>query len=1233
MEFRVLGPLEARDGDRVLGVGRGKPSALLALLLLNANQVVSADRLIDELWGERPPATASKALQVYVAKLRQALGAELIITRPPGYELRLADEEELDLRRFERLLDAARAMLADGDPRGASALLSEALGLWRGPPLADLAYERFAQPEVMRLDELRLAALEERIEADLALGRHADVVGELERLVAQHPLRERPRGQLMLALYRSGRQAEALDAFQAARRALVEELGIEPGPALHDLQRAILAQDPALGPVARVPADEPPPAEERKLVSVLALDCEPADAAARDPERLRELLDELGDVARDEVTAAGGRLEPEPRGAVLATFGADAAQEDHARRAVHAARAAVAELMRRFGAEVAVRAGVESGEVMVGPEVEGAALGAARRLAARAEPGDVAVGERAAAAAAGSAGRSTVFVGRAAERDLLRVTFDRVVEQGRPHLVAVLGDAGVGKSRFVRELRDPLAEARAWHVGRCPAYGRGITYRPLAEILRAHVGAGESEPAEAVRGRLGERTILGLALGLEPPEPLHPWDARERLGEAWVDLLSELAADGPAVVVVEDLHWAEDALLELLDLAARRAAGALLLLVTARPELLDRSPGWGAGHNASRLWLEPLAGAEAERLLAGLAPGLADPVRRTVLERAEGNPFFLEEALAWVLEHGGVERPPDSVQAVIAARIDLLPAADKRTLQAAAVAGRVFWDGAVRELAGGGSGLGRLEERDFVRRRGVASLGGEREFAFKHALTREVAYASLPLGRRARLHAGVADWLERTGGGRDEDAPLLAHHLAAAAAPGVRDLAWAADEAEGEAVRERAVRWLHRAAELAVARYELDAGLTLLQDALALEPDGPTRMEVWRTVAWARRMRMDVDGFREAAEEALALDPPREVTADILAELAYAGAQPWVWREAPALELVDEWTDRVLALAGAGTRVRGLALTARTIRQQGSERAVADEAVAVAEAVDEPFLLARAYMARIDAARAIDELDESVGWVERSFALGDRLVDPHHREGLLFSAAFTYLRAGRVADARRLAPEHLELAARLAAHHRVHAITHALLPEMAAGDWAALRALSGRAEAAATANLDTPCQFNWRALLMAALGHAQLGEHAEAKRLERLADEVRDVGGAAAKEPALLRLAVVRGDLEAAARLLQEGPGSDLWDFDYAAARLDALAALGDREGVEREAPPALALGGYVEPFALRALGLVREDPGLLARAAERFAAMGLVGHAGGPHQPPPSPVGRGGSS
>jgi eukaryotic-like serine/threonine-protein kinase len=252
MEFRILGPLEALDEGRRVRLGGSRQRALLAVLLLHRGETLTTDRLIDELWGERPPTTAAKTVRVYVSRLRKALAggegdgsAGVVATREHGYELRL-DPERLDAHRFERLVAEGRGELAAGRPGRAAAALEEALSLWRGPPLADLAYEPFAQREIARLDDLRVAALEQLIEAKLALGGHGEVVGQLETLITEHPYRERLRAQLMLALYRSDRQADALQAYQDARRTLVEQLGIEPGERLRELERAILAQDPGL---------------------------------------------------------------------------------------------------------------------------------------------------------------------------------------------------------------------------------------------------------------------------------------------------------------------------------------------------------------------------------------------------------------------------------------------------------------------------------------------------------------------------------------------------------------------------------------------------------------------------------------------------------------------------------------------------------------------------------------------------------------------------------------------------------------------------------------------------------------------------------------------------------------------------------------------------------------------------------------------------------------------------
>jgi DNA-binding SARP family transcriptional activator len=246
-EFRVLGPLEARVGERTLPLGGLKQRELLAALLLEANEVVTRDRLIDELWGAEPPKTAATALQVHVSQLRKALKAdrEILLTRAGGYVIAV-EPDQLDLARFERLATEGKRALADGDAVSALASLRAALDLWHGPPLADLGYERFAQAPITRLEELRLATIEARVEADLALGHHDAIIGDLETLVREHPYRERLRGQLMITLYRSGRQAEALAAYRSGRRLLVDELGIEPGGSLRRLHNAILRHDAAL---------------------------------------------------------------------------------------------------------------------------------------------------------------------------------------------------------------------------------------------------------------------------------------------------------------------------------------------------------------------------------------------------------------------------------------------------------------------------------------------------------------------------------------------------------------------------------------------------------------------------------------------------------------------------------------------------------------------------------------------------------------------------------------------------------------------------------------------------------------------------------------------------------------------------------------------------------------------------------------------------------------------------
>jgi class 3 adenylate cyclase/tetratricopeptide (TPR) repeat protein/DNA-binding winged helix-turn-helix (wHTH) protein len=433
MDFRILGSLEALDEGRRLTLGGSKQRALLGLLLLHVNETLTSDRLIDELWGERPPAGAVKTLQVHVSRLRKTLTTDegddcLIVTRERGYELRL-DPEQLDARRFERLVAEGRGELVAGRPQLAAAAFERALSLWRGAPLVDLAHEQFAQADIGRLEELRIDALEQLIEAKLELGLHGEVIVQLETLIAEHPYRERLRGQLMLALYRSERQADALQAYQDARRTLVDELGIEPGERLRKLEGAVLAQDPALasrapeaGPGSLAPPGDPevkaperlvekvqrargPLEGERKQVTVLFVDIQGSMelAASVDAELWHALLDRFFAIVCEAVHRFEGTVDRFTGDGAMALFGAPIAHEDHARRACHAAlrlRDALAdyeqEVRRDHGLGFPVRMGLNSGEVVVGTVGEdlqmdytavGHTVGLAARMEQLAEPG------------------------------------------------------------------------------------------------------------------------------------------------------------------------------------------------------------------------------------------------------------------------------------------------------------------------------------------------------------------------------------------------------------------------------------------------------------------------------------------------------------------------------------------------------------------------------------------------------------------------------------------------------------------------------------------------------------------------------------------------------------------------------------------------------------------------------------------------------------------------------
>jgi DNA-binding SARP family transcriptional activator len=320
IEFHVLGPLEIVDEGEPVAIGGRKQRMVLAMLLLEAGRVVSSERLIDAVWGEEPPRTATTSLQNSISKLRKQLGAGTLVTRPPGYQLSI-EPEQLDLARCRRLLDEAR----EAEPARRGEILRSALALWRGTALADFADEEFARADAARLEELRLTVLEQRIEADIATGHHPEVVGELEALVAEHPLREQLRAQLMQSLYRSGRQAEALSCYQEARKALVDELGLEPSPALQSLHGAILRQELPLDVQAPVgPGDDHfgevlEAIASSRVVPVVGADCSQLARALAD----RFGLESDGDLTRIsqyvEVTRGSGPLYDELHSLLEAT--------------------------------------------------------------------------------------------------------------------------------------------------------------------------------------------------------------------------------------------------------------------------------------------------------------------------------------------------------------------------------------------------------------------------------------------------------------------------------------------------------------------------------------------------------------------------------------------------------------------------------------------------------------------------------------------------------------------------------------------------------------------------------------------------------------------------------------------------------------------------------------------------------------------------------------------------
>ncbi len=1034
-------------------------------------------------------------------------------------------------------------------------------------------------------------------------------------------------------------------------------------------------------PACGTPVETPAAVEERKLATVLFADLVGSTSGAdrEDPERTRARLDRFYEAMAAEIEAAGGTVEKFAGDAVMAAFGVPAAQEDHAERALHAALAMQRRLRSAFGDELALRIGVNSGEVVVGRArerssfVSGDVVNCAARLEQAAEPGEVLAGDRTAALGRGAfefgdsrrvdakgkgegvvavpvvralslmrprgvSGMLRAFVGRDAEFELLLATYARAVQQRDPHLVTVMADAGVGKTRLVRELWVRLGEETPEplrRTGRCLAYGDGITYWPLGEILKEHLGILESDPPDAVLARLDSRAILGLTLGLDVVGDLHPIAARDRLHEAWVELLGALAAERPVVLLVEDIHWAEEPLLELLERLVRDVRGPLLLICTARPELVDSRPSWGgAARNISSLWLKPLSAEDSVRMLDELlATPLPQALRDLVVARADGNPFFVEELIGTLIDRGVLNRRnghwhaaelpagfaiPDSVHAVVAARMDLLAPGQKAVLQAAAVAGRVFWEGSVAQLVDAEPDWQLLEQRDFIRRRTASAMEGEREYAFKHALTREVAYASLPKSRRAQLHAGFGEWLERSGGGRDEHAPLLAHHYAEAVRQEDADLAWADKPDELSRLRAKAVESLRRAGELALARYELDEAIALLTRAVELETDEAHAAELWRLLGKANALKFDGPAFWSAMERSIELSPDAAAQGAAFAELAYETSQrAGMWLRAPDRTLVESWVRKALDLSRPRSPEYVKGLLAHVFWDSTGAPEAAIEASVLAEELGDATLRTVARRARSIVASLAGDYNSAAAWAERSFELLPEITDPEQAIEAYELMVPASAALGRFKEARRLARIHDELEAKLTPHHRLHGVAMLAEVEELAGGWDQLAELEPRIEQTVRENQDTPCIRNARSLLLLALAHTYAGRHAQARRFETEADAFGAEGYARVLNPVRARIALARGEVPDVDFGGPTRRHAYWFGLAAASAALDLATARRDQDEVERLAADVPQGNRYLRPFAWRSLGAVRGDDALMRRAIDEFEAMSLSWHAG----------------
>ncbi len=669
---------------------------------------------------------------------------------------------------------------------------------------------------------------------------------------------------------------------------------------------------------------------ERKLATVVFVDLVDSTAliTRTDPEIVRRRVNRFFDDVSRCIERYGGLVEKFAGDAVMAAFGVPQAHEDDAERAV---RAALAILAATHELDLEARVGVEAGEVVVedgdATFATGEAVNIAARLQQSAEPGQILIGPnayrltldrievedvgpvqvrgreeptwawRAVSALEGSRRTTNLYaplVGRDLELALLEGTYSRAVRNRRAHLVTIFGEPGVGKSRLAHEFTEALDGATVLR-GRSLPYGEGITYWPLAEMVKTAAGIHDDEPVreafEKLRACCEDEAVadlLGLAAGVL--ELVEAERAQQEIAWAAREFVSKLADPQPLVLVFEDIHWAEDPLLELVEHLAEHVRDApLLILCLARPELLEVRPSWGGGRlRAAAIELEPLDDPESEELIDALLAGttLEPECRGEILDVTEGNPLFVEETIRMLVEQDGkwdiAGSIPNTLQALIAARIDRLPAPEKRVLQRAALVGRVFWEGSLAHLSPELDDLAPLTEslsmRDLIVPEARSSITGERAYKFKHVLIREVAYQGLSKSSRAALHARFAGWLKERAG--DELLEIRAFHLDRAA--------YLLAELDGTAPRElaaEAATALEHAGRRAMGRESFRTARKLLVRATELEPTLERR---WLAARAAQRLgdMLAVSAEMEAVRHAAVEEGNKKLEATALAALA-----------------------------------------------------------------------------------------------------------------------------------------------------------------------------------------------------------------------------------------------------------------------------------------------------------------------------------------------------------